>query len=133
MKRSTFEQFAIVRSDSASLFTEELNAEVYRLRDNYPVVTFSESIPFYAHIKYKVTEEIPETESEKQQLNGIRFVCAQCPLFKAPKKDDGTEDKRCKWGDCDEAEMGRTLKASPACEKLYELIAEGGVKLCFTE
>ena len=133
MKRSTYDQFAIVRADSAALFAEELNAEVRRLKDNYPVVKFSESIPFYAHITYKETVEEPETLTEQIQLNGIKFVCGQCPYIKAPKKDDGTEDKRCKWGECEHAELGRTLKASPACDKLYKLIAEGGVKLCFIE
>lgn len=133
MKRSTYEQFAIVRSDSASLFTEELNAEVFRLKDNHPVVSFSESIPFYAQIKYVVEVVEAETEADRRQLNGVHFVCSQCPFFQAPKKDDGTEDKRCKWGDCEHAELGRTFKASPACDKLYELIEEGGVKLCFTE
>lgn len=133
MRSSTYEQFAIVRADSASLFTEQLNAEVYRLRDNHPVVKFSESIPFYAHIKYIVNENTPETVAEASEIEGVRFVCAQCPHFKPVLKDDETEDKRCKYGDCEFAELGRVLKKAPACDRLYELIREGSVKLCFTE
>ena len=133
MKRSSYEQFAIVSADSASLFNQQLNAEIRRLKDNSPTVHFSESIPFYAQIKYIVNEETPETIAEASEAEGVRFVCAQCPYFKAPLKDDGTEDKRCKYGDCEHTELGRTFKNTAACEKLYELIAEGGVRICFTD
>lgn len=133
MRRSRYEQFAIVHADSASLFQKQLNEEIRRLRDNDPVVKFSESIPFYAQIKYCVDSTTPEKISEEYELQGVQFVCAQCPYFKAPLKDDGTEDKRCKYGDCEFAELGRTFKKTPACDKLYELITEGSVKLCFME
>ena len=133
MKRSRYEQFAIVYADSAPSFNKQLNEEIFRLKDNNPVVKFSESIPFYAQIKYEVNEETPETVAEASVVEGVRFVCAQCPYFKAPTKDDGTEDRRCKYGDCEHAELGRTFKNTPACDRLYELIAEGGIRICFTD
>lgn len=133
MKRSSYVQFAIVNADSAPLFTEQLNAEILRLKDNNPVVKFSESIPFYAQIKYTVNTESPETIAEASEVSGVSFVCAQCPLFKAATRADGEIDRRVKWGECEHTELGRTLKAAPACEKLYELIKEGGVKLCFMD
>jgi hypothetical protein len=133
MKRSSYEQFAIVHADSATLFNEQLNAEIFRLKDNNPVVHFSESIPFYAQIKYIVEAISPETVAEASEMEGVRFVCAQCPYFKAPLKDDGTPDKRCKYGDCEHTELGRTLKMQPACDRLYQLIKEGDVTVCFME
>lgn len=133
MKCSSYDQFAIVSADSASLFNQQLNEEIYRLRDNNPVVKFSESIPFYAQIKYRVNTQTPETIAEASEMEGVHFVCAQCPMFQPPMKADGTEDKRCKFGDCPHAELGRVLKSSLACDKLFELIKEGRVKLCFTE
>lgn len=133
MRSSSYDQFAIVQADSASVFEKQLNEEIFRLRDRNPVVKFSESIPFYAQIKYIVNTETPETVAEASAVEGVRFVCAQCPYFKAPTKDDGTEDKRCKYGDCEHAELGRTFKKTAACEKLYDLIAEGGIKICFTD
>lgn len=133
MRSSSYDQFAIVQADSASVFEKQLNEEIFRLRDRNPVVKFSESIPFYAQIKYIVNTETPETVAEASAVEGVRFVCAQCPYFKAPTKDDGTEDRRCKYGDCKHTELGRTFKNTPACEKLYELIAEGGIKICFTD
>ncbi len=135
MKRSSYEQFAIVHSDSASLFNEQLNAEIYRLKYNHPVVHFSESIPFYAQIKYTVTESVPESISEEYELQGVHFTCAQCPYFEPDKNADGTVDRRYKKGNCNhpDNEYGRTFKDSPACDRLHELINEGSVKVCFTD
>lgn len=133
MRNSVYEQFAIVREDSASLFTVRLNEELYRLKDCKPTVKFSESDPLCAYIKYTVDVNTPETVAEASETSGVSFVCAQCPFFRPVLKDDGTPDKRVKWGDCDHAELGRTWKMSAACDKLYELIKEGDVKLCFME
>lgn len=133
MRSSCYDQFAIVASDSAVSFTQQLNETIYRLKGNNPVVKFSESIPFYAQIKYSVNENIPETVAEASEMEGVSFVCGQCPYFKAPLKDDGTPDKRCKYGDCEHTELGRTLKMQPACDRLYQLIKEGDVTICFME
>lgn len=134
MKSSRFEQFAIVAEDSASLFNERLNEEVYRLREYNPVVIFSESTsPFYAQIKYTVNQNTPETIAEASEVEGVSFVCAQCPYFKPITKEDGTVDLRHKYGDCEHAELGRTLKMAAACDKLYQLIKEGDVKICFRD
>ena len=133
MKCSSYDQFAIVSSDSASSFTQQLNNEIYRLKDHDPVVKFSESIPFYATIKYRVNENKPETIAEASEMEGIRFMCSQCPYFKPALREDGEIDRRVKWGDCEHAELGRVLKTAPACDRLFELIKEGGVRLCFTE
>ena len=133
MRRSSYEQFAIVASDSAQSFSQKLNDEIFRLRDNDPVVFFSDSNPFYARIKYVVNTSTPETIAEASAVEGVSFVCAQCPFFKPALREDGEVDKRVKWGDCEHAELGRTNKTTPACEKLYELIKEGDVKLCFLD
>lgn len=133
MKNSVFEQFATVHEDSASLFDAKLNEKVRELHAFNPKVKFSEQIPFYAHISYTVTERIPENVAEASELSGVNFVCAQCPYFSPELRENGEPDRRCKWGNCPHAEFGRTYKTSPACDKLYELIKEGDVKLCFLD
>lgn len=133
MKSSVYEQFAIVQENSASLFTARLNEELYRLRDSRPAVKFSESDPLCAYIHYTVSVNTPESVAEASELEGVHFVCSQCPFFNPVMKEDGSEDKRCKWGDCEHAEYGRTLKTGSACDKLYELIKEGDVRLCFRD
>lgn len=133
MKSSSYEQFAIVKSDSASLFEKQLNERVYELRNNYPEVNFSESIPLYAQIRYRQETTAPESISEEYEMVGVRFVCAQCPYFQPVLRKDGEEDPRFKWGECEYSELGRVLKTASACDRLYEAIHEGGVKLCFTK
>ena len=133
MKCSSYDQFAIVSADSASLFNQQLNEEIYRLKDLNPVVKFSESIPFYAQIKYRVNEAIPETVAEASEIEGVHFVCSQCPYYKPALRADGEIDRRVKWGECEHADLGRVLKEAPACDRLFDLIKEGSVKLCFME
>lgn len=135
MKRSSYEQFAIVRSDSAPLFEKQLNERVYELRDNYPEVKFSESIPLYAQIKYRHETITPESISEEYEMAGVYFVCEQCPFFVPATNKDGSLDLRCKVGDCThpDNELGRTYKTSCACDGLYEAIRERKVQLCFTK
>ncbi len=135
MKRSSYDQFAIVRSDSAPLFEKQLNERVYELRNNYPEVKFSESIPLYAQIKYREETIAPESISDEYEMAGACFVCEQCPYFVPATNKDGSLDLRCKVGDCTHPgnELGRTYKTSPACDGLYEAIRGRKVKLCFTE
>lgn len=133
MKSLVFSQYAIVRANTAALFTQKLNEEIYKLKDKEPNVKFSEADPLVAYIEYTETEQKPETIDEVAALDGIKFVCEQCPHFRPILKADETIDERCKYGDCDfdGNEFGRTFKTSAACSRLYELIQEGGVKLCF--
>ena len=135
MKRSSYDQYAIVRSDSAPLFEKLLNEKIYELRDNYPEVKFSDSIPLYAQIKYRKETIAPETISDEFELVGACFVCGQCPHFVPATNRDGSLDLRCKVGDCThpDNELGRANKTSPACDHLYELIQKREVKLCFTK
>lgn len=135
MKRSSYEQFAIVRSDSAPLFEKQLNEKMFELRDNYPEVKFSDSIPLYAQVKYRMETKTPESISEEYEMVGASFVCEQCPCFVLATNKDGSEDLRCKVGDCTnpDNELGRAYRTSPACDHLYELIQKREVKLCFTK
>lgn len=133
MKHSVLQQFATIHEDSASLFDAKLNEMVQKLRNYGPVVKYSEQIPFYAHITYGVSEITPETVAEASELSGVSFVCSQCPFFKPVLRDDGEIDKRCKYGDCEYTELGRTFKDQPACDKLYDIIKDGDVNLVFKE
>ena len=133
MKTQSLEQFAIVKEDSASLFTARLNEELLKLKGNNPHVRFSEADPLCAYIDYTINETTPETVSEASEIAGVSFVCAQCPHFRAPLRDDGEVDKRCKYGDCEHTELGRTFKTSRACDILYELIASGNCRIVTDE
>lgn len=135
MKRSSYDQYAIVKTDSAPLFEEQLNEKIYELRNNHPEVKFSDSIPLYAQIKYRQETIAPESISDEFEMVGASFVCEQCPYFVPATNKDGSEDLRCKVGDCrhPDNELGRAYRTSPACDHLYELIQKREVKLCFTK
>lgn len=135
MKHSAYPQYATVREDTAQLFDLRLNEKVRELSEFNPEVKFFESDPLYARITYIVTEQTPETIAEASAVEGVCFVCGQCPCFVCENKDDGTPDKRKKRGGCDWEghEYGITSRDFPACEHLYELIKEGGVKICLDE
>lgn len=130
MKRTSFQQYAIVAEDSAQRLTETLNAKLFELRHKHPTVTFEGLI---ARISYTETLEECESLSDEYQLKGVRLSCQDCPLFTPIRKTDGTEDKRVKWGDCPNAHMGRTYRDASACDRLYQMINSGEVRLCLAE
>lgn len=135
MKSLVYSQFATVKANTAALFTSKLNEEIYKLKDKAPEVKFSEADPLVAYIEYTESEEKPETIQEVAALEGFSFICEQCPHFKPILKADETVDERRKYGDCDYDgnEFGRTLKKSPACPHLFELLQGDNVKICFKE
>lgn len=133
MNHSIYEQQVTILEDSAAVFDQRLNEEIYRLRHYRPKIVRSETNPLYAYIKYSMDEVKAETLSEASEIEGVKFRCEQCPYFKPTLKADETIDKRCRYGDCEHAEMGRTFKDSAACEILYTLIQDFNVKLVFNE
>lgn len=130
MRRESYQQYAIVAADSAQELTEQLNARLYELRDRSPKVTFEGMI---ARISY--TEEVEVIEDLQDEYNkvGIKLTCQDCPYYNPILKADGTADKRSKWGDCEFAYMGRTMRDGHACDRLYQMINSGEVKLCLAE
>lgn len=122
-------QFAIVQGDSAQQLTEKLNHKLYELRDKEPQVTFE---GLTARIRYTVEDE------EQPGRNGagekkLRLRCSDCPMFEPVRKKDGTPDRRTTFGFCRFAEEGQTFTTSSACKKLYEMINNREVRLCFKE
>lgn len=130
MKRESFQQFAIVAADSAQELTERLNAELFKLRDKRPQVTFEGMI---ARISYTEEIQIAETVSDDFEERGISLTCLDCPFFVPAMKSDGTPDGRAKWGGCPHSEMKRTERNRRACDKLFQMINSGEVRLCLPE
>lgn len=130
MKSASVQQFAIVREDSASAFEEQLNARIKELSDKSPSVRFD---GLTAYISYTETVKIAEDVYDEYELKGVQFHCEDCPAFDPILKEDGTEDRRVKYGNCEFARMGRTLKDSQCCEHLFQMIENGRVGLCWSK
>ena len=132
MVRESYLQFAIVTGDSAQLLTEQLNEKLRELSDKNPSVTFEGMI---ARISYTETITVCEDLRDEYEQEGIKITCQDCPFFKPITKADGSEDKRVKWGDCPHSQYsyGRTSRDSRACNKLFQMINSGEVRLCLGE
>ena len=130
MRTESYQQFAVVKNDQASLFEGELNRRIRELKGKSPQVKFD---GLTAYISYIESNDIPESIADEYELAGAGFRCGSCPYFRPVLKADGTEDGRVSWGYCDNApnDLGRTYRDNPACNRLYEEIREGGIGLCF--
>ena len=127
MKCESIQQFAIVRSDSAPAFEEELNARIRELSDKSPSVKFD---GLTAYISYTETTRVPENIADQYELEGVCFRCGDCPHYEPILKADGTVDNRITYGDCQYAHYGRTYRDQRACELLFTEIKNGRVGLC---
>lgn len=130
MVNESYQQFAIVKADTAQLFTDSLNAKMYELRQKNPTADIKNET--FAVISYTETSSTPEDVSEEYELEGLRITCKDCPLFEPIYKADGTEDGRIKYGNCPLCEYGRTYKAGRPCNELFQMINRGEVKLCLS-
>lgn len=132
MRRECFQQYAIVAADSAQSLTEQLNSKLRELQDKRPQVTFDGLI---ARISYTENVYLMEELADEYEAVGIKLSCQDCPMFQPVRKMDGTIDKRAKWGGCEYSPLGygQTTKQSKACNRLYEMINSGEVKLCLAE
>ena len=124
---SSYQKFAIVVGDSAQSLTDQLNEQLYKLRDKHPVVTFEGMI---ARICYEETDYEPEPEIEAPKLN---FTCQDCPYFVPVLKADGSVDRRSRMGGCPYTKYKKTFRNSPVCEKLINNVNDGEVKLCVAD
>jgi hypothetical protein len=130
MRYESYQQFAIVQGDSAQQLTEQLNAKLYDLRTKRPVVTFEGLI---ARISYEEEVVTPENLEDEYSLKGVRLSCQDCPFFEPLLKKDGMPNRAAKRGDCRFATYGFTHRDSSACERLFQMINNGEVRLCLAE
>lgn len=130
MREVSYQQYAIVEADSASILTDRLNQRLKELKDKDPVVEFD---GLRARIKYVERFDLPEDMSEVFSMNDVRLTCSRCPFFEPTEKQDGSIDKRSKKGKCPCAKYGIAYSDGPVCETLYQMLNRGEIGLCFTE
>ena len=130
MRSESYQQYAIVAADSAQSLTDQLNAKLYELRKKHPVVTFE---GLTARICYSESFDVCESWHDEWSERGVNLTCQDCPLFEPLRTMKGSEDRRAKWGDCIHGYHGRTTRTSRACDKLFQMIDSGEVRLCLAE
>ena len=130
MKCMSYQQFAIVQGDTAESLTEQLNAKMKELNSKNPTVTFEGLI---ARISYTETDREPECLTDEYEAKGVNLFCEDCPYFVPERNANGTIDRRAKKGKCQFAHYGLTQKDCKACERLFEMIQSGEVRLCLAD
>ena len=130
MRTKSYQQFAIVVGDSAQSLTEQLNVELFKLREKSPTVEFD---GLTARISYTETVRVAEAIDEEYAMAGVSLSCQDCPFFNPRRKADGSEDLRAKRGGCQFAPYGQTFRDRPACERLFQMLNRGEIRLCLAE
>lgn len=122
MKTKTTYLIAAIAADEPAEFEKQFNEKMALLSDNSPEPTIDISNGFRAVIKYKVTEQIVTSIKDEYNLEGIRHICAECPLH------DVETDSRRKWVTCEYSDFGETHLERECCEYFYKQMKIGRVK-----
>lgn len=130
MREQSYQQFAIVQANSASVLADRLNVKLKELKDKDPVVSFD---GLSARICYTEHEEVAEDLGDAFALHGVYLTCSRCPFFEAETKADGTVDERKKVGKCPCAEYGKAYSDGPVCEMMLKMLNEGEIGLCLVK
>lgn len=130
MREQSYQQFAIVQADSATILTERLNEKLKELKDKEPTVEFDGNT---ARIRYVERFDVPEGLEDEWSLKGVHLTCNDCPFFEPTTKRDGTPDERMKWGKCPCAKNARAYCETPMCKSAFKMINEGVIKLCLED
>lgn len=123
MKSNKIMQFDCISTADANEFAEILNRKMRELAPYGPTCeTDISGAEFRALISWTETEKKPETVAEQFELEGIRYICRECPLH------DITTDKRRKRVSCKYAEHGVTHLDHRCCEYFYKLLNQNKIQ-----
>lgn len=130
MRYSSYTQYCIVTGKTAQELTEQLNAKLYELRAKHPDVTFEGLI---ARIAYQEEEDVPESLADEYRMQGVKLTCYDCPYFGPTLNRDGSENQRAKKGTCPFKDYKIAYKDAAACNRLFEMLNSGEVRLCIAD
>lgn len=126
MQINTIQKVAVIRDADAGLFEEKLNETLELLAENNPELLpeniFQEDGVLTAVIRYTATISSSPTIRDEYHLEGIRHICAECPLH------DIEVDSRRKWVTCSYAELGETHLQHECCDYFYKQLKLGLLK-----
>ncbi len=126
MRRDSYLQFRIITADTYDELTEKLNRVMFELRHKEPGVEFEGHT---VRIRYKESELHPEDLTEEYRLKGVDLHCLDCPFFDPLRNKDGSVNRAAKRGSCRFATYGETSRDRMACEKMFEMLNRGEIKL----
>lgn len=107
-------------------FEQSYNEAFEKLKDFEPEsgeISFSEANGWWTYIKYTRKEKVIERVADEFHLQGIRYLCKNCPLHEVET------DGRIKRVPCKYSEMGYCHLEHEACEYFYKLLKQNGVRV----
>lgn len=122
MKTKTTYLIAAIAADDPQEFEQQFNEKMSLLSDNDPEPTIDISNGFRAVIKYRVKEDVITSIKDEYHLEGIRHICAECPLH------DLETDSRRKWVTCQYSDFGETHLDHECCDYFYKQMKIGNVR-----
>lgn len=126
MRHDSYLQFRIITAGTVEELTDKLNSALYDLRAKSPEVEFD---GLSARVRYKECEKHPEDLGEEYRLKGVDLHCIDCPFFNPMRNKDGSINRAAKRGECQFALYGITSRDACACEKMFEMINRGEIRL----
>ena len=121
MRRETFEQIKIIKSDSFTEFQDEVNKAMRELADKSPVFQLLSDKGLCALITYTDHIEVMDSIADEFHADGIYYLCKHCPYL------DDPHDRRVKRCTCKYAKNGVTYKDVEACEVFYKSLKRGDI------
>lgn len=107
-------------------FEQSFNEAIEELKDFDPEpseISHNDANGFWVCIKYTKKEKAIESVSDEFHLQGIRYLCKNCPLHEVET------DGRIKRVPCKYSEMGYCHLEHEACEYFYKLLKQNGVRV----
>ena len=124
MQYTNGKRVRIIAAAGAEEFQEKLNKELEALdksKAKYEL-TFNREVGYCAYLVIEKVNLIPETVADEFELAGESHNCLECPFWQHPTKGN-VKYTRC------EITPGLHGAKSPACDRFYELLAEGQIEL----
>ena len=122
MREKTKKMRAGIQSHDFLEFLDLIDEETLRHPDAR-VEYWSKEPPFRAVVEWDERWCEPETIQDEYELAGLACTCADCPHL-----ERGKHRTKKKWP-CKYSKYGITMVTSPACERFYEELAAGKIKM----
>ena len=123
MQHKAYQQIAVVQTDT-STFEETFNNRIREITSNHKITSTAILVvdnQLNGIIVYECEEKHAESVADEFYLEGIHYLCKNCPYLEDPK------DKRRKRCVCKYSEYGTTRKDQEACELFYKELKSGRI------
>lgn len=117
-------KICMVRETDAQFFEQAFNETIERLAQFEPepgTIQYDDGA-WWCAITYTEKERVIESVSDIYAMEGIRYLCKNCPLH------EPVTDGRVKYASCKYASLGRSHLEHGACEYFYKQLLQNKIE-----